>query len=198
MKVMAEGAEAVVYETELNRMKVLVKRRVKKDYRVNEMDTRIRTQRSRNEARIIAMVSKAGINAPKLLLFDGYDIYMTALQGKKLTDVIARGASGALFEEVGRMLARLHRLGVAHGDYTPANIIVGNNGAGVIDFGLSEITGSVEEKALDVLLMKRSIPNGFYRSFKRGYEAGNSNAPEVLGRLAMIERRGRYQTRTLS
>ena len=91
MKVLAEGAEAVVYETSLNGIGALLKRRVGKDYRVAEMDTRIRSQRSRSEARIMAMVSKAGINAPRLVLYDSYDLYMGAVKGDKLSDIIKFG-----------------------------------------------------------------------------------------------------------
>jgi TP53 regulating kinase-like protein len=120
---------------------------------------------------------------------------MTAIEGKRLTDV---AATGALFEKVGAMLGRLHDAGIAHGDYTPANIIVGKDGPYVIDFGLSEVTGSVEEKALDLLLMKRSVGRGSYGSFLKGYRGETARAAEVLGRLEMIERRGRYQARTLA
>ena len=200
MKIVAEGAEAIVYETSLDGVPALLKRRIEKGYRVREMDTKIRTERSKSEARIMAVVSKAGINSPKLLLFDGYDIYMTAVGGRKMADLVASGrAPGELFRKAGEMLGRIHDAGIAHGDYTPANIIVGEDGeAYVIDFGLSEATNSVEEKALDVLLMKRSIAKGDYLRFLGGYKARASDADEVLRRLEAIERRGRYQTRTLA
>ena len=68
----------------------------------------------------------------------------------------------------------------------------------MIDFGLSEITDSVEERALDVLLMKRSIGRDSYRGFLKGYQAAAPGAGGVLKRLETIERRGRYQTRTLT
>jgi Kae1-associated kinase Bud32 len=195
VKVLAEGAEAVVYKTALEGVPALLKRRIQKKYRIVEMDTKIRTRRSKNEARIIATASEAGINSPKLLLFDGYDIYMTAIEGKKLTDV---PATTALFEKIGVVLGQLHAAGIVHGDYTPANIIVGRDGPYVIDFGLSEITNSAEEKALDLLLMKRSVVKGSYNSFVKGYRKQNDEAAEVLERLEVIERRGRYQTRTLT
>ncbi len=199
VKVLAEGAEAVVYETTLNGIAALMKRRIKKDYRVPEMDTKIRSRRSRNEARIIATVSKAGVNAPRLILYDGYDVYMSPVKGKKLSEMLKAGAvKGSTFEKIGTMLGQLHNVDVAHGDYTPANIIVGNDEPYVIDFGLSEITSSVEEKALDVLLMKRSVAKRSYLSFLKAYQASAKNAKEILKRLELIERRGRYQTRTLT
>ncbi len=199
VRVLAEGAEAIVYETTLGGMKALMKRRMQKKYRVPEMDAKIRSVRSKNEARIIAMVSKAGINAPKLLLYDGNDLYMSAVDGKKLSDALNSGkVGGGIFKGVGEILGKLHTAGIAHGDYTPANIILGKDGAYVIDFGLSEITNSAEERAFDVLLMKRAIGKAQYSSFLGGYSSCFAGSKEVLERLALIERRGRYQTRTLT
>lgn len=199
VKVLAEGAEAVVYRTSLNSMPALMKRRIRKGYRLDAMDRKIRSQRSRSEAGIIAMVSKAGINAPRLLLYDGYEIYMSAVDGKKLSDALESGrVESKAFVRVGAMLGRLHNIDVAHGDYTPANIILGRTDPYVIDFGLSEISASVEEKAFDILLMKRSVGKGHYARFLEGYSSASKNAKDVLKRLELIERRGRYQTRTLT
>ena len=199
MKVLAEGAEAVVYETSLNGISALLKRRMRKGYRSSEMDTKIRSQRSKTEARVIAAVSKAGVNAPRLLLYDGYDVYMTRVDGRRLAETIRSGpVNGSVFEKVGKMLGNLHNAGVAHGDYTPANIIVSNGQPYVIDFGLSEMTDSAEERALDVLLMKRSVSKSQYAHFLEGYRSVARSEKETLRRLGVIERRGRYQTRTLT
>jgi TP53 regulating kinase-like protein len=195
MKVVAEGAEAIVYDTELDGIKAFMKRRIQKKYRIEAMDTRIRTKRSRNEAKIIAIVSKAGINAPKLIMFDGYDIYMSPVNGRKLAEI---SGSLALFGKVGAMLGKLHNAGVVHGDYTPANIIVDNGDPYVIDFGLSEMTNAAEEKAFDVLLMKRSAAKASYLRFLEGYKSESSDAKVVLERLVIVEKRGRYQSRTLT
>lgn len=199
MKILAEGAEAIVYKTELDGFKVLVKRRIRKEYRIPEMDTQIRAIRSRKEAKIMATVSKAGINSPRLVLYDGYDLYMTQIVGEKLSHLMERGRiEKGTFREVGEMLGALHGAGIAHGDYTPANILVSGDGPCVIDFGLSEFTGSAEEKALDILLMKRAIPKANYLEFVEGYKTSSNSAKETLKRLDAIERRGRYQTRTLT
>lgn len=199
VKVVAEGAEAVVYETSLNGITALLKRRMKKEYRISEMDTKIRSGRSKKEAKIMAILSKTGIKSPKLVLYDGYDIYMSPVEGKKLSDIINLGKVGVkVFAEIGIMLGKMHDSDIAHGDYTPANIIIGSKGPYVIDFGLSELTSSVEEKALDVLLMKRSVAESSYEAFLGGYKTSTKEAGEVLKRLSIIERRGRYQTRTLA
>ncbi|MDE1865950.1 MAG: Kae1-associated serine/threonine protein kinase [Candidatus Micrarchaeota archaeon] len=199
VKVLAEGAESVVYDTKLNGIRALLKRRIKKDYRIAQMDAKIRSQRSKNEARIIAAVSKAGINAPRLILYDGYDLYMSAVEGDKLSEALKSNIVGAtVFKRIGETLGGLHNADISHGDYTPANIILSDGVPYVIDFGLSEITSSVEEKALDVLLMKRSVTPQRYSSFLQGYRSSCKGSNGILKRLELIERRGRYQTRTLT
>ncbi len=59
------------------------------------------------------------------------------------------------------------------------------------------MTGSMEDKALDLLLMKRSINTMQFRAFADGYKAQGKDAAGVMKRLGEIEKRGRYQTRTL-
>ena len=97
------------------------------------------------------------------------------------------------------MLALLHAHGIAHGDYTPANIIVDDRGrAWVIDFGLSQRTNSEEDKAFDLLLFKRAVSRGCYEAFINSYSENYQAAKKILKRLSDIERRGRYQSRTIA
>ena len=56
----------------------------------------------------------------------------------------------------------------------------------------------IEDKAVDLLLMKRAISNQQYTAFLVAYRKGYNKAPEVIKRLEKIERRGRYQERTLA
>jgi Kae1-associated kinase Bud32 len=178
-------------------MKAVLKRRARKEYRIREIDTKIRASRTRNEARIMAMASRSGISAPKLLLSQGFDIYMGFVEGERLDSLVERKAGPEIFGPVGSLLGRLHRINIAHGDYTPANIVVRDGSPCIIDFGLAQVTGTAESKALDLLLMKRSIGRIQYRRLVSGYRDGFSGAGEVLKRLEVIERRGRYQKRTL-
>jgi Kae1-associated kinase Bud32 len=102
------------------------------------------------------------------------------------------------FSTLGEYAAILHNNNIAHGDYTPANVIVGRNAdVHIIDFGLSEITTSVEEKALDLLLMKRSVNSFCFSKFAESYKRHCKDCRAILKRLEQIERRGRYNTRTL-
>jgi tRNA A-37 threonylcarbamoyl transferase component Bud32 len=68
----------------------------------------------------------------------------------------------------------------------------------VIDFGLAEATNSIEDKAVDLLLMKRSVDEKYYRRFAQSYKKECREAKVVIKRLEEMEKRGRYQARTLA
>lgn len=198
MRLIAEGAESKIYQTTLMEIDAVLKRRIEKDYRIKEIDGRIIETRSKSEARIIAMASSSGVSVPRLLLCDGKDIYMSRISGRRLDDHIKMAGGYGVLAEVGVLLGSMHNLDISHGDYTPANIIVSGGKPFVIDFGLSEVTSSVEEKALDVLLMKRSLDKRGYVLFLKGYARSAKKHRLILSRLEKVERRGRYQTRTLA
>jgi Kae1-associated kinase Bud32 len=96
------------------------------------------------------------------------------------------------------MLARMHNAGIVHGDFTPANIMLCGGVPYVIDFGLAADVGSTEEKAIDLLLMKRSLPKKEYLIFEKSYAREGTGSRATLERLAEVEKRGRYQVRTLA
>lgn len=199
MRKISEGAEAHIYSMKFLGFDSIVKRRIEKKYRLKEIDENIRTQRTKNEARILALVKDLGIDSPGLLLVDKYDIYMQRINGIRLNELLNSDNKNLakVFADLGKYAAILHANNIAHGDYTPANVIVGNGRVYLIDFGLSEITNSLEEKALDLLLMKRSIDKNLFDKFIGNYKHINKESCATIKRLAEIEKRGRYNTRTL-
>lgn len=202
MKRVSEGAEAEIYETTFLGVPAIVKDRVEKAYRIGELDHQIREQRTKSEARILSRASQNGANVPRVLMTNKYQIFMNRIKGKTLNVIILEKEGKDSIEkamtESGRQLAALHNSNIIHGDYTPANIMVGEEGTWIIDFGLGDITNSIEDKALDVLLMKRSVNKNLYALFAKSYASANhKDSKAVLSRLSDIEKRGRYQTRTL-
>lgn len=195
----SEGAEAFIYRRDVFGFDAAIKDRIRKRYRIREIDERIRAARTKNEARILSIASNAGIRTPTVLLADRYNICMNWVEGENLNQLLKLGKNlDRVFYQLGVYAGMLHNAGIAHGDYTPANILVDRAGSPwIIDFGLSEVTGSLEEEALDLLLMKRSVSADQFKIFVKGYKKQGTNATEVLKRLADIEKRGRYQTRSL-
>lgn len=194
VKKIAEGAEAHIFQTKVLGAPAVIKRRSSKSYRIKALDDQIRKERTRIEARVMQRAYSYGISVPKLFGVDSFSIYMEMIEGKLLKDT---KVSSIFFEKIGLALAHLHNVDIIHGDFTPANVMVTKKGMCIIDFGLSEISKSEEEKALDVLLMKRATSKKEYSSFIEGYTKSNKTGHTILKRLEEIELRGRYQTRTL-
>ena len=196
----SEGAESVVYSGSVAGMRCIIKSRIKKRYRIDALDLRLRLSRTKSEAKIISAAFNAGVNPPRVLLIDGFDLYVERLGGTTLNGMHRLRATERhrIMHEAGRSLGLLHNADIAHGDYTPANIMVDSGIVYVIDFGLAEQTTSVEEKAIDLLLMKRSVEKSYYRAFERAYMHASNSGAATIRRLREVEMRGRYQTRTLA
>lgn len=202
MKKLSEGAEAHIYSINFLGFDGILKRRIKKSYRIRDIDDNLRLERTKSEARIMGFVSSFGINSPNVLLVSKYDIIMNRIYGKNLNDILnsnsKRDNLQKIFAILGHYAALLHNNNIIHGDYTPANVIIDANGAAyLIDFGLSDTTNSIEDKALDLLLMKRSVEKDDFRKFIDIYSKNSRDSKSIIKRLGEIEKRGRYNTRTL-
>jgi len=191
----ARGAEAKLYISSIFDKQVLVKERTKKEYRAKELDERIRKLRTKNEAKIILKASAAGINVPRIFSVGEFDIYMKKISGKRLRETNLNSEKGReALEKSGKILAKMHGIGITHGDFTPANLMLCSNEVYVIDFGLASLSNELEEKAVDVLLMEKSISTSQFIIFLEGYQ-NYKEWKNVLKRVEEIKKRGRYQIR---
>lgn len=198
VKLLAWGAEAELYEAEVLEIKAVVKRRIEKKYRVKELDEKLRRTRTRIEARILSEAKKAGALVPTVLGLGDYEIIMEFVQGRLLRDELQNKNISRMLSIVGSYLASLHNSNIVHGDFTPANIIVSKNTPTIIDFGLGGFSREPEEKAVDVLLMKKALADKKkYGAFLRAYAKKASNASAILNQLEEIEQRGRYVVRAM-
>jgi len=195
LRLIGEGAEAKVFETSLFGTCAVVKLRHVKSYRIREIDENLRKTRTKKEARVIYRAYKSGVVVPRLLGVGKFTVYMEKVEGTMLKDILDTYSD---YARIGRTLAKMHNADVVHGDFTPANIIISKGRACVIDFGLSEISDSIEDKAIDLLLMKRSIDTKSYMKMLAAYRKESKQAKQILKRLEGVEKRGRYQVRSLA
>ena len=179
------GAEAVIIPVEFLGRNLLKKERVKKTYRIKEIDTELRVGRTRREARLLHKAKLAGVKCPTVYEVGIDYLIMDKISGRKL-----RGDSEEL-KEAGEVLGALHAAGIIHGDFTPYNIIVNSSGIFVIDFGLGSFSKKVESQADDVITMLRGIEGK--KQFIAGYKKF-SGSREVLKRIEKIESRARYRS----
>ncbi|MFH1443551.1 MAG: KEOPS complex kinase/ATPase Bud32 [Candidatus Micrarchaeota archaeon] len=202
MKMAAKGAEAEIFELERDGRKGMLKRRVKKKYRIEQLDSRIRTLRTRREGKVLHMAKLAGILCP--LVYDAdlqnAEIFMQKMSGKQLREILADGKMGGkcakYLYEAGATLGKLHNANIVHGDYQTANIMVTDKDEiALIDFGLADFSNSIEDKATDLLVFKKAVTEAQFKEFIKGYSKVCSNYIHIKPQLAEMEKRGRYVTR---
>jgi len=201
------GAEADLFLSELPPWKAVVKRRVRKVYRHEELDAKIRKERTVRESSAIREAKVAGTRAPSILGLDleRFSIIMTFIDGKVARDAIDTMSDSrriSLLEELGRQVGFLHSAGIVHGDLTTSNIILPEDGKPfIIDFGMASRTSEPEDRGTDLHLLQRSLiathaldPTSSFRRVVKGYHesAGDKIAESSLRKAGEIARRGRY------
>lgn len=197
MKLIGNGAEARLY-TDGERV---VKERVKKGYRLTELDERLRKTRTRIEAKIIEKLQASGFPCPKLLesCDKSMKIEMAFLKGPKLFEVFNENPKG-FAREIGRMLGELHSKDIIHSDLTTANMILVDGKIHFIDFGLSFVSKQAEDKAVDLHLLDRALESKHHDVYDQcikevfdGYRETCPNADAILKRLEIVQKRGRHK-----
>ncbi|VVB56573.1 putative bifunctional tRNA threonylcarbamoyladenosine biosynthesis protein [uncultured archaeon] len=191
-----EGAEAILTPIVFGPYAALDKVRLAKAYRPASLDQKIRSSRTRVEARLLARAKEADVPVPVVLAVGPYDIVMSHVPGKTLNAIKPEDLSPAVFTLAGLYLARLHNAGVVHGDYTPANLMLDHEKKSlvVIDFGLGSVSADLEDYAVDVLTMKKALKDQkALDAFLSGY--GREGHARVLKHMAEVEKRARYQDR---
>ena len=76
-------------------------------------------------------------------------------------------------EQIGKLVASSHATDLIHGDLTTSNILFRSDlsEAVLIDFGLAQVSGMTEDKAVDLYVLERAI---------------SSTHPEYSGLFALI------------
>ncbi|MDZ5811776.1 bifunctional N(6)-L-threonylcarbamoyladenine synthase/serine/threonine protein kinase [Halorubrum sp. AD140] len=181
----------------------VVKRRVPKRYRHPELDRTLRRDRTVAEARLTSEARRAGVPTPLVCDVDvpAATLTLQHVGDRDLAADLAEGWTAA----VGRHLARLHGVGIVHGDPTTRNVRIERREEGaarttLIDFGLAYHSGHVEDHAMDLHVFEGSVratatdPDPLIAAFEAGYgDAGGEAAGAVLDRLRDVEGRGRYR-----
>ena len=97
-KLIAQGAEAKLFSEENK----IIKDRIKKEYRIKEIDERLRKFRTRREAKILDKLSIIGFPGPKLIDSDDKEnIIMEKIKGEMIRDILEKKDCIKLSEEIG-------------------------------------------------------------------------------------------------
>ena len=187
------GAEAVITFRDGN----AEKRRVPKRYRVQALDRRLITERTRAEARLIHMARKAGVPTPVMSDITEDTIVMEQVIGTPLTEAV----TVEHIRDAGRVVGRLHSAGIMHGDLTTSNMILRERDGKcvLIDFGLAQVTSELEQRGVDVHVMFQTLESThpsaagtLKTAFVEGYSDTFTGASDVIAREHEIDLRGRY------
>lgn len=206
LKEIKRGAEAVIYEGYFAGIHSIFKKRIRKKYRNPELDYEINSNRTKLEARLIYTSLINGVNVPALLLVDPTEflIIMEYIEGVTVKDYllsynVSEEKLRLVGNQMGEILGKLHKLGIAHGDPTTNNMILTNeNELFIIDFGLAKKAEGVEDLAVDVHVFLRSLEsthNKYQRVLFEGFLEGYKkfiDANKILEKVKEIRMRGRY------
>jgi Kae1-associated kinase Bud32 len=194
MKLIQKGAEADVY---IDKNKIIKIRPVKL-YRISIIDKRLRKSRTKSESKIMNEMQKI-INVPKIIKTDNLEkIEMEFINGKKLSENLNVIDWKFICKEIGKILTKMHDKNVVHGDLTTSNMVYKNKKVYLIDFGLGFYSRKIEDKAVDLHLLKQSLEAKHFSIFPRAFDIIIKNyksvqSEEIIKRIEIIEKRGRYR-----
>lgn len=198
-KIIQQGAEAILKKIDNK----LLKQRIKKGYRSSQLDEKLRRQRTKREFSLLQKASKI-IPVPKIIKGDENkkEIFMDYIKGKKLSDYLDYLKNSIqICKKIGENIAKLHDSNIIHGDLTTSNMIYSEKEKKLyfIDFGLGYISSKIEDKAVDMHLIKEALEakhfnnsNRFFKAVLDGYKISKYQK-ETLKRLERVEKRGRYK-----
>jgi len=196
-KIIGIGAEAVLIHVNGN----LIKRRIKKLYRTPVLDEKLRKQRTKSEAKLLEKAGKF-IQVPKVKKIDdnSKEIDMEFIEGKKLSEHLdSLPNAESVCRQIGIQIAKLHDADIIHGDLTTSNMILSKDKLYFIDFGLGFNSAKIEDKAVDLHLIKQALEAKHFNHYEKFFAAvldgykSSKNHEETLKRLEAVEKRGRYK-----
>lgn len=193
MKIIQQGAEAVI---SLDKNQI-TKNRIKKSYRLPILDKKLIKSRTKAEAKIIEKLAKI-IPVPKIIETDKQQtIIMQYINGKKLSNHLEKLNWKDICKEIASILTKLHNQDIIHGDLTTSNMIYKDK-LFLIDFGLGFHSRKIEDKAVDLHLLKQALEAKHFSIFPKAFNIilKNYKAKDhklIIERIKTIEKRGRYR-----
>lgn len=226
-ELICQGAEARIYKGLYLGKETLLKERFIKKYRHPELDENLTKERIKNEVKAIVRAKTAGIVTPTIYLvdLDERSIYMEYINNAKtlksyIDKMLFDGINENLWldwigKSLGVLLAKLHMKNIIHGDLTTSNILVNNeifdkykldddkntsDGFVFIDFGLSRVDSTAEDKAVDLYVLERSLISShsqvpkLFNIILKNYEKSiidNKQRKEIIKKYEDVRARGR-------
>ena len=149
---------------------------------------------------MLSIAKGVGIRTPFVYFVDpiATEIVMEFIEGESVKKKINQD----LALQMGKCAGLLHINNIVHSDLTTSNFIkVKNNRLVLIDFGLAFFSERLEDKAVDIRLVKEVLYSSYvsicarlFSKFLEGYSSvmGQKKSQATLRKVREIELRGRY------
>ncbi len=197
MELLYRGAEAEIWKDNWLGIPVVRKIRIKKAYRDQRLDERLRRARTKRESRMLILAREA-VNTPHVLDIDldKNEITIEYVEGEKVRDILYRKENvEKIGKKIGKAVRKMHDTGIIHNDLTTSNFIWDGRLLWIIDFGLAERSKKLEDMAVDLVVFKKMLKashwevfDGVWSAFLDGYGARN----EIIKKIGEIEKRAKY------
>ena len=204
-KILYQGAEAEIRLSNYMDQTVVQKKRIRKSYRIKNIDDRLISYRTKEEAKLMIDARNHGVAIPIIYDVDleNGTITMEYLKGKRIKDIfnnLGETERASICKKIGESIAKLHNHDIIHGDITTSNMILLNDKIHFIDFGLGEKNSEVEAKGVDLHVLMEAIESTHSKYSKcfdyvlEGYKKElKQDANAVIKKIEEIVNRGRYR-----
>jgi len=128
-------------------------------------------------------------------------IVMENISGKKLSESLNKfdlKEQKKIAKKIGENVSKIHNLGIIHGDLTTSNMLWKGDKVYFIDFGLGYHSIKIEDRAVDLYLLKQALEAKHFENFEiffkeilKNYK--NKDREKVLEQLKKVEKRRRYK-----
>uniref|UniRef100_A0A023GJT8 non-specific serine/threonine protein kinase n=1 Tax=Amblyomma triste TaxID=251400 RepID=A0A023GJT8_AMBTT len=214
-----QGAEARVHKGTYYGKAAIFKERFEKKYRHPDLDKLLSVERMRAEARGLRKARNAGVAVPPVYFVDmtsriivtGYVDNAVTVREKIVSVQLEEPAAlkenlEFLMDKIGEAVALLHKNNVVHGDLTTSNLLVQCRDGElpqiyVVDFGLSFISETAEDKGVDLYVLERAFLSAhpgigsFFQQFLNSYSKNYpQKAANILKKFEEVKQRGRKRT----
>ncbi|KAJ5076590.1 o-sialoglycoprotein endopeptidase [Anaeramoeba ignava] len=206
-----QGAEARIYRTIFYGKQTIIKERFSKKYRHPKLDKILTQKRVSQEVKCICKCRKAGILAPSIYYVDKEtnSIFMEDFKDsitlkQFIFNINIESQKDLLnlsqtLREYGKIIANVHNLNIIHGDLTTSNILLKmeKNSLILIDFGLSYISTSFEDKGVDLYVLERAFlsthpkSESLFQEVLDSYKKIVNSSKQIIQQFEKVRKRGR-------
>jgi TP53 regulating kinase-like protein len=125
---------------------------------------------------------------------------MQYINGKKLSSHLESEDWKIIAKQIGQTIAIIHNQDIIHSDLTTSNMILKQGKVFFIDFGLSYHSKKIEDKAVDLHLLKQAFEAKHFSIYKEAINIildnyNPDNKELIINQLKKVESRGRYKNK---